>query len=361
MNLSNYQSLAFKTSKIDWTTARGRQVAILGVLGEIGSLATVLKKHERDGIAYTGMRQDLAEECGDILWYLAAIASHYDLDLAKITEATPFQNPVAGENGHLWSLMNSVMLINSVLAADNEHFTVQPDDLQEPLGETVCMVLHAMNLENIDLADVLEENVQKTLGLFGSVHGAAPHRDDDAPIYEQLPRLATIQFLERPRGAVPEVLLRMNGLTIGDRLTDNSADPDGYRFHDALHLSYVAALGWSPVIRALLRLKRKYQSSKDEQQDGARATIVEEAITQQIFNYARDHNMLLGVTRIDPDLLKWVKKMVRGLEVEGSTPVEWQHAILEGYRVFRELKEHRGGYVKVDARVRAITYSIDGS
>lgn len=359
MKLAEYQQKSFGTSRIDWTTAKGRQVAILGVLGELGSLATAIKKRLRDGDAYTGAKDDLAEECGDVLWYLAAIATHYGLDLDRAVDNSFFKDPVAGENGHLWSLIEAVMLLNSILAADDEYHVVNPGDLEEPLGETTRMVLHAISREGLSLSDILTFNLQKTTGLFGDVSGAAHHWDKTYEPYEQLPRTALIQFIQRPRGSIPEVLLRMNDLTIGDRLTDNSIDPDGYRFHDALHLGYVAVLGWSPVIRSLLRLKRKSNKAVDEQQDGARAIVIEEAITQQIFNHARDHDLFRGIDRIDYGLLKWVMKMVRGLEVEACTAVEWQRAILQGYSAFRSLKEGSGGFLVVDASSRQLRFSAD--
>jgi len=359
MDLTDYQREAFQTSRIDWSTAQGRQVAILGVLGELGSLAGVIKKQLRDGAAYTSAKEDLAEECGDVLWYLAAIATHYGLDLTHAIENTSFKDPVAGENGHLWSLIEAVMHLNSILAADDEFFVVDPENLEDPLGETARMVLNAVSQEHLKLPQILVQNLQKTKGLFAGVTGAALQRDAQCPEYEQLPRSAVIQFIERPRGAVPEVLLRMNGLTVGDRLTDNSADLDGYRFHDALHLGYVAVLGWSPVIRALLRLKRKSDGALDEQQDGARAIIIEEAITQQVFNHARDHRLFRDIERLDYGLLKWVAKMARGLEVESCSAVEWQRAILQGYRAFRELKDHGGGFVVVDAAQRELRYSVE--
>jgi NTP pyrophosphatase (non-canonical NTP hydrolase) len=356
MDLSEYQRKAFSTSTIDWGTAKGRQVAVLGVLGELGSLATVMKKQIRDGAVYTGAQSDLIEECGDVLWYLAAIATHYGLDLGRAAADCSFKEPVAGTNGHLWSLIEAVMHLNSIVAADNEFFAVDGVNLEDPLGETAQMVLHAIEREGLALSDVLKENLRKTQGLFGEIVGAAPHRDAHCPEYEQLPRSGVIEFIERRRGSVPEVLLRMNGLTIGDRLTDNAADPDGYRYHDALHLGYVAVLGWSPVTRALLRLKRKSDHAVDEQQDGARAIIIEEAITQQIFSQARDHQLFDGIARLDYGLLKWVTRMVRGLEVEAASAVEWQRAILEGYRAFRLLKDHGGGFLTIDTAQRTLRY-----
>ncbi|MEN2469325.1 hypothetical protein [Burkholderia sp. GS2Y] len=56
------------------------------------------------------------------------------------------------------------------------------------------------------------------------------------------------------------------------------------------HLAYVAHLGWSPVIRALLKLKRKSDPKLDENEDGARAAIIEEGIATWIFNHADHHD-----------------------------------------------------------------------
>jgi hypothetical protein len=66
------------------------------------------------------------------------------------------------------------------------------------------------------------------------------------------------EFIERKLGSKLMVVQRLYGLNVGDPLTDNSHRPDGYRFHDVFHMSYAVHLGWSPVLRALLKLKRKY-------------------------------------------------------------------------------------------------------
>ena len=62
-----------------------------------------------------------------------------------------------------------------------------------------------------------------------------------------------------------------DGKFIGDSLSDNAYVDDGYRFHDVMHLAHMAVLGWSPVMRNLLKLKRKSQPTIDEVEDGARA------------------------------------------------------------------------------------------
>lgn len=63
-----------------------------------------------------------------------------------------------------------------------------------------------------------------------------------------------------------------------------------------------------------------------------------------------------NVSTLDYGLLKTVHEFVRGYEVEARPLWQWERAILEGFRIFRELKEHRCGAVTVDLDRRAITF-----
>jgi hypothetical protein len=140
--------------------------------------------------------------------------------------------------------------------------------------------------------------------------------------------------------------------------TVNRADPDGYRFHDVFHLAYMTHLGWSPVIRSLLKLKRKSNRKIDEEQDGARATIIEEAISTWIFNHAhaREYFKTKQQGRLSYDLLKQVHDMVRGYEVHECALWQWERAILDGFSIFRDLMENGGGIVRVNLSARTITF-----
>lgn len=99
---------------------------------------------------------------------------------------------------------------------------------------------------------------------------------------EQLPRGMVSDVVEREVRGQKYVFQTCNGVNIGDRLTDNAVEPDDYRFHHVFHYAYAAVLTWSPVMRALLRLKRKSDPIVDETQDGARAILIEEGITTWI-------------------------------------------------------------------------------
>ena len=105
-----------------------------------------------------------------------------------------------------------------------------------------------------------------------------------------------MRFARRPSTGSPKVLLYgPDGVKLGDPLTDNAYDDDGYRFHDVFHLAYAAMLGWSPITRFFFKAKRESDPRVREVEDGGRATVIEEAISAFVFDYARNERFLEGV------------------------------------------------------------------
>jgi len=180
--------------------------------------------------------------------------------------------------------------------------------------------------------------------------------DEGYPYEEQLPRQLEVRFLERKRRGRPVVILRINGLNVGDRLTDNIDEPDEYRYHDVFHFAHAAFLGWSPVIRSLLRCKRKSRPTVDENEDGGRAQVVEEAISAMVFSRAKELRFFEEIDHLDYDLLKSIQGLVRGYEVERVPLWQWEKAILRSYAVFRKLKARHGGRIFIDLRKRKLEY-----
>ena len=145
------------------------------------------------------------------------------------------------------------------------------------------------------------------------------------------------------------------GKQFGDDLTDNAHVKDGYGYHDVIHLAFAAVLGWSPLVRKMLKVKRKSDPKVDQVEDGGRAIATEEGLSAMIFAYARDYNFFEGKSSVSTELLRMIKNMVRHLEVSACTPGEWEQAIVEGFRVWREVKKRRGGTVDVDLDKRCIS------
>jgi NTP pyrophosphatase (non-canonical NTP hydrolase) len=84
MDLQQYQLEASKTDQVPGSDIKSLMVPLLGLAGEAGSLLTEYKKLLRDGEAYRIFKERIAEELGDILWYVANIATKAELNLADV-------------------------------------------------------------------------------------------------------------------------------------------------------------------------------------------------------------------------------------------------------------------------------------
>lgn len=86
MDLREFQQRALGTDQPD-RSDDALAVHILGLAGEAGSVASEYKKHLRDGPAHSFWKARMREELGDVLWYVAAVASHLGLDLNEVAHA----------------------------------------------------------------------------------------------------------------------------------------------------------------------------------------------------------------------------------------------------------------------------------
>jgi len=208
----------------------------------------------------------------------------------------------------------------------------------------------------ITLEAAATANLTKIFDRWPAERHYPPLFDEAFPSNEQLPRRLIIDIAEIEVDGRPMARLTRDGTPLGDPLTDNRAGDDDYRFHDVFHLSYAAYLGWSPTLRRLLRVKRKSDPATDEVQDGARAVLIEEGISTWIFNHAQRLALFEGVNALDYGLLKSVRSFVAGYEAEHCPLWLWEEAILEGYRVFREIRAQRSGRVSIDLTKRNIRF-----
>jgi NTP pyrophosphatase (non-canonical NTP hydrolase) len=84
LTLSEYQSLAGRTAGAGGNGERRLIVAALGLAGEAGEFANLVKKLSAHGHPITA--EELADELGDVLWYLAEAASATGMDLGSIAQ-----------------------------------------------------------------------------------------------------------------------------------------------------------------------------------------------------------------------------------------------------------------------------------
>jgi NTP pyrophosphatase (non-canonical NTP hydrolase) len=87
MDFNDYQSKSRKTAKYP---AIGHPVIYpaLGLVNEAGEVAGKIKKvfRDKDGQINEETRQALKAELGDVLWYIAQVATELDLSMDEIAE-----------------------------------------------------------------------------------------------------------------------------------------------------------------------------------------------------------------------------------------------------------------------------------
>lgn len=292
LTFRDYQKQAIRTNRVQGEELTSIVVPLLGLAGEAGSLLSEYKKWIREGDRYRPFKDHVAEEIGDILWYLANIAEKEGLDLQEIAEE------------------------NLAKIADRYHI----------------------------------EQSERT-PLFGG-----DRYDEAYPVSEQLPQSLSVEFREINIDGKRKLETTINGKKFGDSLSDNSHIDDGYRFHDVFHFANAILLGWSPIIRRLLGVKRKSVPQIDEVEDGARAGVTEEAISAVVFGHAKDYSFFEGCNTVDFGLLQMIKQMTAPFEVRDKALRQWEIAILEGYKVWREMVAKKGGVLIGDAKARSICY-----
>jgi len=290
MNFTEYQKIALRTdrtpSETNMSSDAARLIPLLGLAGEAGQLLAEYKKRMRDGPGHVLFVDRVAEELGDILWYVSNLASKYDLDLDAIAS----------------------------------------------------------------------QNLRKVAALYQRTEETRTF-DEGYKETERFPRQFIANFREFREGTRIEVRTEINGNLVGSALTDNAYDDDGYRYHDVFHIAYAAILGWSPVLRRLMRLKRRSRPLIDEVEDGGRAAVIEEGIAAVAFDYARRHQYLENVTDVDESLLSTLRGMSAHLEVASQPISAWRQAVIDSFGVWRQLVKNGGGQVLANLDSRTISYA----
>jgi NTP pyrophosphatase (non-canonical NTP hydrolase) len=385
VGLCAYQRVAQKTDRLNQPGLEG---PILGLFGEVGSLLSALKKKLRDKNAFDKYDDAIREEMGDAIWYFSNITSRANLDLSILAQRTfrdiadwdDVEHHEAGTFGDIQASLKEAITKDEfsdrviilagrvgdlVDAFHRREFTANRDRLSAHLVDVFRALIAAADAADVSLDDAARHNLLKIFSRWPLEGTPYPPRIDAyEDENERLPAKILISIEEHTKhdedGSRSFVIQKCNGIIIGDRLTDNKTEHDDYRFHDVFHLAFAVHLGWSPVLRALFRLKRKSKPDIDENQDGARAILVEEGIATFVFGRGLERDLMEGIDSVDYDLLKSIQQFVRGYEVERCALWQWERAILDGFRIFRAIKAARRGHIVADLHNHTIEYRIGG-
>jgi hypothetical protein len=241
---------------------------------------------------------------------------------------------------------------------DGEAHDFFSERVAEELGDCLWYVANLAQKLDLSLEEIAELNLRRTRERWPQPGEEGPVLllDEDCPPGEQLPRRASVTFEQVREGDTVTVRLLSGGEKLGNELRDMAWDPDGYRFHDAFHLTYAAMLGWSPITRFFFKCDRKSTPKLREVEDSGRAKVIEEGIGAFLFEYARQVRFLDGVNHIDSAQLETIRNLVSRLEVHVRTAREWEQAILRSFAVWRELRDHGGGTLHLDLEGRTIDF-----
>lgn len=402
-------------------------IGLQGLASEIGSVVSAIKKEAlREGGALSSnvAKEELKEELGDVLWYAFAVAQIDEVGSAEslaVSDILGLKSEIfqSGERAQQIQQTLSPELIDSFLILSDEFLALSGPDLDDyqqvawltarTHGSTLLTVcaavmtqLGAQALRHLLPPSELELNQQLRHRPLRRIlseilwHASAiaslydlhlnevaamneeknrfrkpdrvptPLHDEGRPADEQFPRQFEVIIKSKDEKTST---MWLNGEQLGDDLQDNAHQPDGYRFHDVMHLANVAHLGWSPVLRKMMKLKRDTDESLDNVEDGGRAAVVEEAIVK-VIHAEGERRARLRQPNVPPDqlelfpkdeeipfsMLKLIQRLAMGHEVYSNKAWEWESAIRSGYELFQKFRVHKEGKVVIDLNEHQISY-----
>ncbi len=322
MELNDYQQSAagsntFANGEADGdATNKALNAALFGLGSETGSLLDIQKKLLTGDIDLNIAKSRALQELGDLLWYVA-----------RVSNALGFT-------------LDDVASTNLERAAD---MWGDADSSLEQLGE-------------FDTGGDGERFPRHLRFKFEEY----PHEEGGRTLQR-----ASIELVEAEPNDFPNGIIQVNehktrgyavNAPFGQHLTDNSQRDDGYRYHDAIHMAFMACLHWSATMRSLLGIKRKSDDEKDHNQDSARPIFLEEGLAAVLVALSVLRMNFEAEANIDGDVLETVKACTSELEVANVPGWAWRTVIVMGFKAMRALETHKGGYLIANLDERTLTF-----
>ena len=318
IDIATYQREAFKTSQLTRGSSPEHLLApILGLASETGSILDIYKKYLRDAIDLKANREYLKEELGDLLWYIATVATSADLRLEDIARSN--------------------------LARTRDRY---PKNLREAFAKLQVFDQQYSPQERFPRKVTIEFTERRQAGKVRAVLKLVSVRPNAFPKGP----ITIVEHGERKKIGFAV------GRRLGDTLTDNSRRADDYRYHDAVHLGFMAVLGWSPIMRTLLGVRRRSNATVNEAEDGARAKYVEEGLSAVLAALSLRRLGFGGEITVDGDSISVAQAVTSSLEARQLPGWLWRRAISQGFAAMHTLGENKGGFLLADLNKRTLTY-----
>lgn len=317
MDFDEYQQLAAGSNAFAGRDpAIALNAALFGLGSETGTVLDIQKKLLTGDLGVEVGRERACQELGDLLWYVARVANALEFSLSEIVEA-------------------NLQRVRDMWGAEGDSLA----DLRE--------YDHGVNQERFPrfLRFRFEE--------FDHEEGGRTLKRARITLVEAEPN-------DFPDGPIEIGENKTRGYAIngpfGHELTDNSQRDDGYRYHDAIHMAFMACLHWSATMRSLLGIKRKSDRAKDSEQDSARPIFLEEGLAAVLAALSVRRMNFEAEANVDGDVLQAVRACTRDLEVGDVPGWAWRKVIVMGFEAMRELEDNCGGDLVADLDSRTLRY-----
>jgi NTP pyrophosphatase (non-canonical NTP hydrolase) len=285
-------------------------------------------------------------------------------ELAKLTDQTPGD----GEFKTALQVLALQSKVGDLSAFFKKYFRKQMtpralgNSMERAIGDILWYLVAVANSRNLSMNEIARLNLVRTQKRYGEVEPTLfdPRRARLDSLRESFPQELTFEFhcFEDLTGRkIMQVrVIGPDGQPVGDDIDDNEYKEDHYRYHDALHIAFMTFIGWSPVMRKLLSVKRKSSETLDRIEDGAKARDIEEALSRQIFQYYLENDFLEGVAEVDTDILTQIPAFLGDRESAWVAEGGWEQAILEAAKLLRQLIKNHGGRVIANLKQQTVRY-----
>src|SRR5689334_9400901 len=126
---------------------------------------------------------------------------------------------------------------------DKDSYEGFQEKAEEELGDILWYLSNIATRLGLSLSEIASKNLQKTnerWPIAGDHQEMFLFFDEAFPVKERLPRSLQVHVFESEKGNQARMEVWPERTALGDALTDNSYDDDGYRFHDVMHLANMA-------------------------------------------------------------------------------------------------------------------------
>jgi hypothetical protein len=134
---------------------------------------------------------------------------------------------------------------------------------------------------------------------------------------------------------------------------------DGYRWYYCFSFSFAAILGWSPITRELLGLKRRSDRRVEKGEDGARAQMIEEFIISCAILDLRKAQRSGATCRVSDRLVEDARRITCRYDLPRRAAADWRRAFDQGCEAWLALHSAGSGLVRLDVAARQVAVWMD--